>query len=241
MWLLLVLPLMLALLIYHPYITLPLDIWDFREFLPILQRHHGIWDRFTALLGDYAHHGRTNPLFYGTFVLQYGWFDVGASGWQWLRVCWMSLDAVLIVVICRRARVGATHGGTAGAGCDSRRDLHRAQLSSDWDVAARRVLDRLAHRSRLPEQGSHRIAWRRGIPGRTVLEPCRGRAADWPSSSRARWRALACCARGGRATAHGSSRRGCSSRSSLSGERCGSMRISRAWSVGSASPTRCWS
>ena len=65
--------------------TLPLDIWDFREFLPILNRTHGGWAQFVALLDYYAHHGRMNPLFYATFVVQYHWFGVDASGWQWLR------------------------------------------------------------------------------------------------------------------------------------------------------------
>ncbi len=97
-----VLPLGLALLIYHPWAKLPLDIWDFREFLPILQRTTGAWQQFIALLGYYAHHGRTNPLFYGTFVIQYGWFGTDAGGWQWLRVAWMSVDLALVVLLCRR-------------------------------------------------------------------------------------------------------------------------------------------
>ena len=102
LWLLMVLPLGLALLIYHPWAKLPLDIWDFREFLPILQRTSGAWHRFTALLGYYAHHGRTNPLFYATFVMQYSWFGIDAGGWQCLRVVWMSLDLFLVVFLCRR-------------------------------------------------------------------------------------------------------------------------------------------
>jgi len=110
LWLLLALPLGLALLIYHPWATLPLDIWDFREFVPILQRTSGGWPRFVALLEYYAHHGRTNPLFYGTFVIQYAWFGVSASGWQWLRVLWMSLDVVLVVVLCRRVGLRMTAG-----------------------------------------------------------------------------------------------------------------------------------
>lgn len=114
-WMLAGLPLAFAALIYHPWQTLPLDVWDYREFLPILRHATGGWSQFVALLGYYSHHGRMNPLFYATFVLQYHWFDADASGWQWLRFGWMSLDAVLVVVLARRMglRVAA---GVAAAG-----------------------------------------------------------------------------------------------------------------------------
>jgi hypothetical protein len=114
-WLLLALPLVLALLIYHPYQTLPFDIWDFREFLPILRRTEGHWAQFLALVDYYAHQGRMNPLFYATFVAQYAWFGGAASGWQWLRFAWMALDVVLVVILAQRIGLRLT-AGIAAAG-----------------------------------------------------------------------------------------------------------------------------
>lgn len=115
LWLLVALPIALAATIYHPYRVLPLDVWDFREFLPILQRATGAWPRFIALLAYYSHHGRMNPLFYATFVLQYGWFHTDPSGWQWLRFIWMSLDTVLVVLIARRTGLRLAAGVAAAA------------------------------------------------------------------------------------------------------------------------------
>lgn len=114
-WLLLALPLVLALLIYHPYRALPLDIWDYREFLPILQKSTDGWHNLASLIGYYARHGRMNLLFYVTIVVEYQWFGVAAIGWQWLRVGWMAFDVVLLGMICRRLGLRTTAGIAAAA------------------------------------------------------------------------------------------------------------------------------
>jgi hypothetical protein len=100
------LPLLLAALIYHPWRVLPLDFWDFPEFIPVLDRTHGGWAQWGALIEYYASHGRSNPVFYGTFVLQYHWFGADALGWQLLRYAWMALDVGLVVAIGRRLGLG---------------------------------------------------------------------------------------------------------------------------------------
>ncbi|HRX18968.1 MAG: hypothetical protein KC544_05145 [Gemmatimonadetes bacterium] len=88
--------LVLAWLIYRPLATLPVAVWDFREFLPILDAGSGIADRYRALLDYYAGHGRMNPLFYLTFVLQHAAFGADPIGWQVVRFAVMAIDLVLL-------------------------------------------------------------------------------------------------------------------------------------------------
>ena len=56
--------------VYRPWVGLPFDIWDFREFVPLLRRTPGALAQLRDLLGYYASHGRQNALFYATFVAQ---------------------------------------------------------------------------------------------------------------------------------------------------------------------------
>ena len=114
-WLLLVLVIIAAAIIYHPYQLLPLDVWDFREFIPILKVAGNPWQQLGALLAYYAHHGRMNPLFYATFVDEYDWFGTHAIGWQWLRFGWMTVDLVLVVLIARRLGIRLAVGVAAAA------------------------------------------------------------------------------------------------------------------------------
>lgn len=97
--------------IYHPLRALPLDVWDFREFLPILERHDGMAAQWQALLTYYGTHGRMNPLFYLTFVLQFNLFGADATGWQAIRFLVMCLDVALVAGLALRlgsSRWGAT-------------------------------------------------------------------------------------------------------------------------------------
>ncbi len=103
-----------ALIVYRPDRPLPFDLWDFREFLPILQRHPGIGDGYAALLHYYAGHGRMNPLFYLTFVIQYAVFGDWAWGWQLLRFAVMLVDAALLVWLARRLGLDWLGAATAG-------------------------------------------------------------------------------------------------------------------------------
>ncbi len=101
----LLLPLALAAWLYHPWRALPLDIWDFGEFLPLLQRGRGWLDQYRLLLDYYSIHGRSNSLFYLTFVLEFHWFGTHSLGWQWLRFVWMSIDLALVLALARRLKV----------------------------------------------------------------------------------------------------------------------------------------
>jgi hypothetical protein len=94
--------LLLALVIHQPFARLPVAVWDFREFLPILDGTAGVAGRFGALLDYYAGHGRMNPLFYLTFVLQHAAFGPEPLGWQLVRFGVMAADVALIWWLARR-------------------------------------------------------------------------------------------------------------------------------------------
>jgi hypothetical protein len=91
-----------AAFLYHPHHTLPLEVWDFREFLPILERHDGMGAQWQALLEYYSTHGRMNPLFYLTFVVQFNIFGMDATGWQMVRFVVMAVDVALIAGLALR-------------------------------------------------------------------------------------------------------------------------------------------
>ncbi len=105
----------LAFLLYRPDRPLPLDLWDFREFLPILERHDGAWAGYRALLDYYASHGRMNPLFYFTFAVQYALFGEGSHGWQLLRFGVMAAATVAAYALARRLRIAPVGAALAAA------------------------------------------------------------------------------------------------------------------------------
>jgi len=94
----------LALVLYRPWTDLPFDIWDFREFLPVLKAQDGVMAQFHALREYYAPHGRMNLLFYGSFVVQWQWFGLDPAGWQWWRFVLMTVALVLAYRLIRRFR-----------------------------------------------------------------------------------------------------------------------------------------
>ncbi len=106
-------PLALALLLYQPWRELPLDVWDFQEFLPIFGMHDGIVSRFGALVSYYASHGRMNVLFYASIVLEHELLGIGALGWQVARFGVMAANLVLLHLVVRR--IGLTRLASAAA------------------------------------------------------------------------------------------------------------------------------
>lgn len=105
----------LACLVYRPDRPLPFDLWDFREFLPILRDHPGVSDGYQALLRYYAGHGRMNPLFYLTFAVQFAVFGDWAWGWQLLRFAVMLADTLLLLWLARRLGLGWLAATTSAA------------------------------------------------------------------------------------------------------------------------------
>lgn len=105
----------LALWLYRPWTDLPFDVWDYREFLPILQSHDGAGSQVEALGAYYATHGRANLLFYATFVVQWQAFGMDPLGWQWWRFASMVVVLVLMYGLLRRLRFTpwAAAAGTA--------------------------------------------------------------------------------------------------------------------------------
>ena len=104
----------LAAFVYRVDRPLPFDVWDFREFLPILQAREGLLDGYVGLLGYYTSHGRMNPLFYFTFALQYQLFGENAYLWQLARFTVMWVDVGLVMVLARRLGMGVTGSAVAG-------------------------------------------------------------------------------------------------------------------------------
>lgn len=104
----------LAALIYRPDRALPFDVWDFREFLPILQSRSGVIDGYSGLLEYYTSHGRMNPVFYLTFAVQYELFGENAHLWQLLRFAVMMVNVGLVMALVRRLGSGALAATLAG-------------------------------------------------------------------------------------------------------------------------------
>lgn len=101
--------------VYRPWIPAPFDIWDFREFVPVLRRSDGAVAQLADLLAYYASHGRQNALFYATFVLQWHLFGEANAGWQLVRFGVMAANLGLAFLVLRRLGVSRS-GALAGTG-----------------------------------------------------------------------------------------------------------------------------
>lgn len=106
-------PILLALLIYQPWRELPLDVWDFQEFLPILGAQDGFISRYTALVSYYASHGRMNLLFYASIALQHELFGARALGWQVARFVVMAGNLILLHLLIRKLGLGRSASAAA--------------------------------------------------------------------------------------------------------------------------------
>lgn len=104
---------LIALYLYRPWVVLPFDVWDFREFLPLLSQSESVRAQFDSLTEYYATHGRMNLAFYATFVAQWQAFGMEPWGWQVWRFTLMMVNLVLIFLLLRRfhcSRWGAAAG-----------------------------------------------------------------------------------------------------------------------------------
>lgn len=86
----------IALIVYRPWRMLPIDVWDYREFLPVLDQHQTLVGRTNAILNYYSAQGRMNPFLYFTIVLEYGFFGSTALGWQVVRFAIMAINLLLM-------------------------------------------------------------------------------------------------------------------------------------------------
>lgn len=100
-----------ALIVFRPWRTLPVDVWDYREFLPVLDQHDTLVGRTGAILRYYSAQGRMNLLLYFSIVLEYGFFGSSALGWQLVRFAIMSINLVLIY--CLALRLGISRWGAS--------------------------------------------------------------------------------------------------------------------------------
>lgn len=101
--------------IFRPWLRLPFDIWDYREFIPVLREGGGPPRQFHRLLSYYGGLGRFNPLFYAAILGQ--WIGFGEHSWAWqlARCAFMSLNVGLFWALCRRlgmSNLGAISGAT---------------------------------------------------------------------------------------------------------------------------------
>ena len=76
----------IALWIYRPWQQIPFDITDFSELLPLLTGTHGSFGRLGAILGYYAHHGRSNILTSAMIWIQWEAFGLNPPAWRLMRV-----------------------------------------------------------------------------------------------------------------------------------------------------------
>lgn len=94
-----------GIVIYTPWRTVPYDILDFSEFLPLLQKSAGPIGSFDALLEYYGSHGRVNPLTSALIALQWELLGSDPVAWRWFRVGLMSICIALSLWLLRRLRV----------------------------------------------------------------------------------------------------------------------------------------
>jgi hypothetical protein len=109
-----VLGLAVAFLIYRPDRSLPFDILDFSEFLPVLDGSDSFLTRARSLAEYYASQGRANLVPYVLMSLKWTWFADWSPGWQWSR--FVAMAACVVLAFRLLERLGATRmGAMAGA------------------------------------------------------------------------------------------------------------------------------
>jgi hypothetical protein len=82
---------LLALVVYQPWRSVPFDMLDFSEFLPLLANNRSLLARFQALIAYYSQdHGRFNIIPYGMLALKWSLFGWDPVTWQLLRFLQMS-------------------------------------------------------------------------------------------------------------------------------------------------------
>jgi hypothetical protein len=93
----------LALALYQPWRSVPFDILDFSEFLPILQGESTFASRLASLIRYYAQeHGRFNVLPYALLALKWTFFQDNSVLWQTARFAQMSLVVVGAFLVLTR-------------------------------------------------------------------------------------------------------------------------------------------
>jgi hypothetical protein len=107
----LVMAVVAAYVIYRPDRSLPFDILDFSEFLPILQSTESFWGRTGALIDYYAGHGRASVLTYALLSLKWELFGAWTPGWHWSR--FLTMIGILVLSYRLLRRLGATAWGAA--------------------------------------------------------------------------------------------------------------------------------
>lgn len=106
----------LALVMYRPWVPRPFDTLDFSEFLPLLTGAEGPLDRFLTLVRYYGgEHARVNLASYAALALKWSLFGDQVALWQWARFGQMLLLVAGVALVLRKLRVG-TLGALTGAG-----------------------------------------------------------------------------------------------------------------------------
>jgi hypothetical protein len=106
---------LVTLLIYQPWVDRGFDIADFSEFQPILEAHETILERYNALVGYYATHGRWNALSYAFLSLKWSLLGPNAAAWQWLRFVQMTVILGMLVVVVRALGIRTAAAVSAAA------------------------------------------------------------------------------------------------------------------------------
>ena len=106
--------LVVAGLLYRPWVIRPMDYVDFPENVLVMLANDDFVDRFEALTRVYLDHGRWSPVTLASVAAQWTWFEWWTPGWQVVRFLVMSTSIVLAHALVRRLGLTTT-GGLASA------------------------------------------------------------------------------------------------------------------------------
>ncbi|HET7550011.1 MAG TPA: hypothetical protein VFK04_01895 [Gemmatimonadaceae bacterium] len=111
----LLLAIVLAAVLYQPWVTTPFDILDFSDFLTILRQNDSFALRVSELTRQYADQGRFNLLNYAFLAWKWSVFGWNEAAWQVARSAQMLCIVVGVYLLLRK--LGADRWGSiVGAG-----------------------------------------------------------------------------------------------------------------------------
>lgn len=103
-----------ASLLYRPWENVPLDVTDYSEILPLLERGDSFGDRLGNMVGYYGSHGRLNIVTSAYIVTLWELWGSWAPGWRISRTLVMALLIVFTLRLMATFRF-STSAAAAGA------------------------------------------------------------------------------------------------------------------------------
>src|SRR5690606_7629508 len=109
-----VLPTLLALFVFTPWVPSAFPVWDYAEMLPLMRQSDGVLDAFQQLAAFTRQDGRANYLTYLQIALTWGIAADNPVGWQVQRAIFMLILGGSFAITAHR--LGAT-GSASALGC----------------------------------------------------------------------------------------------------------------------------